>query len=162
RVATAVLAPPRLGAGSTTRREQVLCSQEQSYPQIVRWVVGAARAAPAALAPVPARALSRIRRPRGGGTGRAEWAAVGGPGVGGAGGAGGVAEGGGLFNLGTVQMQGPPTTLRQNVAAGGAGGTGGAGGDGIGGAGGNSVAGRKDNGGIGGRGDGAFGGPGGD
>ena len=64
-------------------------------------------------------------------------------GVGGAGGAGGVAEGGGLFNLGAVQMQGTTNTFKRNIAAGGAGGTGGVGGAGIGGAGGNSVAGTQ-------------------
>ena len=82
-------------------------------------------------------------------------------GVGGAGGSGGVAEGGGVYNVGNVILQGTKNTFLQNVAAGGAGGTGGEGRRGFGGSGGNANAGSSDAGGIGGEGDGAQGGTGG-
>jgi hypothetical protein len=82
-------------------------------------------------------------------------------GVGGAGGTGGSAAGGGLFNAGSVLLEGRSNTISSNIAVGGAGGTGGLGGDGFGSAGGNSAAGSKLAGGTGGVGDGAQGGSGG-
>ncbi len=56
-------------------------------------------------------------------------------GIGGTGGAGGTAKGGGLFNLGTVSLQGSTTTFGQNLAQGGGGGGGGRGGEAFGGGG---------------------------
>jgi hypothetical protein len=80
-------------------------------------------------------------------------------GFGGVGGAGGAAEGGGLYNLGSVSLLKSTNRFNVNFAFGGAGGAGGAGGEGGGGAGGSGVGTVNGNGGIGGF---AFGGDGGD
>jgi hypothetical protein len=64
----------------------------------------------------------------------------GGGGSGGDGGGGGAGEGGGLFNLGTMLLQGSINTFKLNIAAGGAGGQGGVGGNGVGSTGGPGVS----------------------
>ncbi len=68
-------------------------------------------------------------------------------GAGGNGGAAGTAEGGGMFNLGSVAVTGNATTFASNQADGGAGGNGGVGGNGNAGGGGNNTNGGQGGGG---------------